>query len=206
MFEKVKIKKIIAREILFGFSIILFCLLCWVGCLGFNLIQEWRVERNREEVRMIIDSDLKRSLMLKLTKRRDFILMVDPGAIDRFELIWTKLESRSDKDSIQYYWDTRWSDLTLGKIREFGIYNAVELDDFIKNTKITDAEVNQNLIMNQKVEVLNSQKAKILSIGILTKGEISDFLLYATSIYSFIVFGIRYSIYILRWSIKTIRL
>ncbi len=203
--ENLKVKKIIAREILFGFSIVGFFLFFWVCCLGFNLVQNQRLKNNRDQMSIILDSEVNKSIMEKLMKRKQFILTVNPENINRIDEIWARLDRRSEEDSTLYYWDNRFPSSTREAIYEFGIYSASEFDDFIRNTKFTEEEEKQNQLLGPKIDFLIKQKDEIYAIGILGDSEMRDVITGATLIYTVLVFVIRYSFYVLKWCLKVIR-
>ena len=83
------VRKILAREILISVGLIFILLMCWIGCLGFNLIQDMRLDNNINKKMELLNSDAKKLELVKLKERSNLLMELDPINYPKYyDLIW----------------------------------------------------------------------------------------------------------------------
>jgi len=195
------VRKILAREILISVGLIFILLMCWIGCLGFNLIQDMRLDNNINQKMELLNSDAKKLELVKLKERSNLLMELDPINYPKYyDLIWKEWEHYSDVDSVDYLWSDHINVNGLLKLQMLGIGNASELNEFIIRTRITELERVELNDINERIEVLNFERTQFLSK--YDRNDIIDLLWKVGWISSVFVFGLRYAYYVISWSIR----
>jgi len=194
-------RKIFAREILISFVLIFFLLMCWIGCLGFNLIQDLRLDNNINQKMELLNSDAKKLELFKLKNRSNLLMELDPINYPKYyDLIWKEWEHYSDVDSVDYLWSDHINVNGILKLQMLGIGNASELNEFIIRTRITELERVRLNDINERIQSLNFERTQFLSK--YDRNDIIDLLWKVGWISSIFVFGLRYAYYVISWSIR----
>lgn len=160
-----------------------------------------------------LDNSISRTINQKNKKQKWFF----ESAASRFDLskseykdieaLWPILERIATNDSIQYYWNERW-DLSLKEFhKSIGFDNWNELNSFIKDNSFNSEDeqiLQKSLKLKEEIGILNRRKENIKNQILSDKQK--DDIIRKTGISLFaILFLLRYLVYGVRWSIKTLK-
>ena len=201
------IKKIVAREVLLVFVSILLVFLVYLGSLSYNLIQDINKSNLINEIQNLQNSDLKRTSLIKRQKREDFFRYLmklegyDYNPIEDREF-WLRLEQLSSNDSIEYKWHNALPLEHIEDLKDYGVLSPEDYSQLIESTKMEESELTELDVINRRIAELSS---KILQIRKLDYVEIKDLLYCGLIVIILCIFIIRYTYYVLTWSIRTLR-
>lgn len=208
-----KVKRIIAREFLTLLILVVLESLTFVFVSQYNSYQKNKIkkidkslvekEKLTDDINILVHEKIEKELTFKNKLELNGKEFTDEQA-DHF---WKILTDIHKKDSIVYLWDNSWGTDFKIVIQSTGLKDGYELNQFIiKNslsredsillTKLDTIQKETSYLTKQKTDVENkiinnNEKLEILErIGIVLFG---------------ILFILRYLIYGVKWSLKTLK-
>lgn len=210
---KLNKKKIIAREFLILMVCALVFGLAYLGTLPYNYFVNSKIYNLENESQSLRDSieTLTKSFSDKIEKQKWFYEKsnekVDYGERKNETEVWQRWSELEKVDSIDILWSNRW-DVELRKIfNDLGFENSKELKQFIKSNSLSTDEINQNnsvISLNDELDEINS-RIRTEKYKVLDADEKTEFALACLIIFGILSFPLRYLIYAIRWSIKTLK-
>jgi hypothetical protein len=213
---KLTTKKIIAREFLMMIIIVSIGLILFLLTYPYNEYKRNQIERisiqisaKNEKVKLLIQSfnkkiDTQKWLFYEFSKRLDVSQDIKINTPDRF---WNRLDYLALNDSIEYKWQIVWQKHVIAAIRDIGFQNPIDFQSFINKNRITKIEFsnyNSTLAINSEIAVLTKIKKKYEK-EIFNSSEQIDFGLKTLFVCFLILFGFRYLIYALKWSLEILK-
>lgn len=210
---KLNKKKIIAREFLILMVCALVFGLAYLGTLPYNYFVNSKIYNLENESQSLRDSieTLTKSFSDKIEKQKWFYEKsnekVNYGERKNETEVWQRWSELEKVDSIDILWSNRW-DVELRKIfNDLGFENSKELKQFIKSNSLSTDEINQNnsvISLNDELDEINS-RIRTEKYKVLDADEKTEFALACLIIFGILSFPLRYLIYAIRWSIKTLK-
>jgi len=211
---KLNRKKIIAREFLILMSCIGISILAYIGTLPYNYIISSNIKNSEKQIKPLnnqIDS-LERAYNTKIEKHKWFFReIVDRYGPDigysSYKELWTRLSEFQKSDSIDYKWNNVWSQDVIKITKEIGFKDGKDFNQFIieyslnKQEQIDEENANK---IRKNVDSLKRQIRYKENRLLDSEGQIY-FGLICLIIMAIIAFPVRYLIYSIRWSMKTLK-
>ena len=205
-------KKIIAREFLTLISCVLISIVAYIGTFPYNNIIRSKIKKIESKIQNL---DYQSDSLIKPYKQKikkqewfynEFIRLATYKVYEKYDEVWQRLSKLQKSDSIIYKWENVWSKDLIRITKEIGFKNGKEFNQFIIDYSFNEKDYE----IQNKVASLNNQIEIYLKIKptrnlILTSSEQLQFGLYCLVIFSIIVFPLRYLIYSIKWSIKTLK-
>jgi hypothetical protein len=212
---KLKTKKIIAREFLtltLGLTIGIISFLC---TYPYNAFRGNQVENETTKIlekSKRVDT-LSQSFKNKINQRKWFFDKysnqwdISVHNLNTPDKLWNRLDFLAINDSIKYKWQNVWDKDIIAFNKEIGFLNPDEFQSFIdKNriTKIDSSNYDSSLVINSEVAILIENK-KDYESKILSYNEQKELGMEALIISVIILFGFRYLLYSIKWSLKILK-
>jgi len=206
-----KTKKIIAREFLILFALIVSGLLTFVCIFPYNLYQQKRINEieNIISERKAIADSLNKSVSEKLKNQKWYHKKIT----DKFNFtkpvksFWLSVSNHTQNDSVNYHWNNNWTNNLIEYHKTLGFNNAQELESFIKNNSLNK----QDSIKLEKTDHIRKEISDFKNRKIKLENKYFDEydrmeLLTGIGIILFgILFLLRYLFYAVKWSIKILK-
>jgi hypothetical protein len=128
------------------------------------------------------------------------------GGFENFEQLWAQLSHLYKTDSIVYKWDNDWNNDLKDLLGEIGFKDSKAFNSFIEKNSLSDDESKSESRIKKLKEEINSliEKSNKIEDGQLDSGDKVE----STSIFLLITgilaFPIRYFIYAIFWSYRTL--
>lgn len=188
--------------------------LAFLGTFPYNYIIASKIdnlEKDKQSIKQGIDS-LSGPFSIKTDTQKWFysecVKHKATGGNKTYTELWEILEHKAKVDSIQYSWDNGWSNDITETIQEIGFSTGLEFEQFIESNSLSTDEITQA----QSAEPLNVQLRKIKTrirtekYKALDSNERMEFALVCLMLIGILLFPLRFLIYSIRWSIRTIKL
>jgi len=209
---KLNRKKIIAREFLLLLSCFLISGIAYIGVYPYNYVIRLKVDKLEISINPLTDEiqSLEKPVNAKLSKQKWFYdenLKRDAtSGYNSYSELWKRLEYLQKSDSIIFKWNNIWDTDLKNLIKEIGFNNVKDFDKFISDNSLkTDELKTIEKVDSIKTEIANikSQIRIIENKGLDIKDQLNFALLFLL-ITGIIAFPIRYLIYSIKWSIRTL--
>jgi hypothetical protein len=187
--------------------------LAYLGTLPYNYFVNSKIDNLENESQPIKDSieTLTKSFSDKIDKQKwffdEFEKLNATGSYNKYTELWERLEYFEKADSIQYKWENVWNSDLKEIIQKIGFSNGHQFEQFIESNSLSTNEINQKnsiISLNNELDKINSrirtEKHKVLDVD-----EKTEFALACLIIFGVLSFPLRYLIYGIRWSIKTLK-
>lgn len=125
---------------------------------------------------------------------------------DSLDKVWNRLDDLAKKDSIKFRWK-KWGKEVVATNKEIGLGTPEVFKAFIESNRIqaTDIEkYNQALNVNKELTKLNTDKREIEDKKFSYNEQLS-FGFKSLIFIVMILFGLRYLIYAIKWSLKVLK-
>jgi hypothetical protein len=213
---KLTTRKIIAREFLMFILVVLIGLISFLVTYPYNYYRNSQVENLNAQI--TIRTNLKKSLPETYITKKENQDWFYNKHIEEFgnvyktytsEELWKRLEKLAKSDSIIIRWDKVWSkdNQTINFFNRIGFSNPIKLHDFIKTNSFNKSELKNESkyeTLDNEISTLNNSKIdnndKVLSYNMQI-----DIFKYSLIVCLFVLFGLRYLYYAVRWSLKTLK-
>jgi len=209
---KLTTKKIIAREFLILMLVLALGLISFFCTYPYNAFERHQVEKKSTEIleKSKLADSLSFSFKSKLDKQEWFYKQFTNNISDYYKSykeFWERLDYLALKDSIKFKWEKVWEKDIVSFNKEMGFPNPEALHAFIENNrinKIDSSNYDSSLAINSEVDLLSKSK-KDNERKILSYNDQTAFGIKALIICFIILFGLRYLLYSIKWSLKTLK-
>jgi hypothetical protein len=213
---RLQIKKIIAREFLILIVTICIGLLAFSLTYPYNFCRQHQVdnltnkiitkENLADSLSTSFDTKIKKKKWLNKKLNEEFDLSSDTIYLDS---IWIRLVSLAQNDSIKFRWDgnKNWIEIWTPFFKKIGFNNPSSLQEFILTNNINKSDIennNSSLKIKDEIKSLKLQKREIEN-KILSYYEQVNFGIVTLIIFGIILFGLRYVVYSVKWSLKILK-
>jgi hypothetical protein len=210
---KLNKKKLIARE----FLILMLCGLvfgsAYLGTLPYNYFINSKIDNLENESQLLEDSveTLTKFFSDKIDKQKWFFNESEKlnitGIYNTYTELWERLEYLEKADSIQYKWDNVWNSAIIEIIQKIGFSKGHQFEQFIESNSLSTDEINQNnsvILLNNELDKNNS-RIRTEKYKVLNSGRKMETALTCLMFFGVLSFPVRYLLYALGWSIKTLK-
>jgi hypothetical protein len=211
---KLNKKKIIAREFLIVMVCAIVFVLAYLGTLPYNYFVNFKIDNLENESQPIKDSieTLTKSFSDKIGKQKWFVnefekFSATGSSYNKYTELWERLEYLEKADSIQDKWENVWGSESKEIIQKVGFSNGHQFEQFIESNSLSTNEINQKnsiIPLNNELDKINS-RIRTEKYKVLDADEKTEFALACLIIFGVLSFPLRYLIYVIRWSIKTLK-
>ena len=121
--------------------------------------------------------------------------------------LWRRLTFFAETDSITLKWNTKWRENWTPFFLEIGFNNPESLNRFVNTNDIQDEDIemkNRSKELRTEIASLNYEKVKIEN-NILSYSEQINFGINTLIILGLLFFALRYILYAVQWSLKTLK-
>lgn len=208
----IRTKKIIAREFLYTILFLLLGAGFYYSIVPYNYYLENKKNKRSTEINKL--TSFRDSLASLFEEKRSaqewFCKQVtaeyEVYNVNNVDVLWNRFLEISNNDSIEIKWEGKWKeDNVTNFFEKIGFSNPDSLDNFIKKNSYSKFESSTK----QKVENINSKisilNRNIKSISIISHSEQIDFLKKFMLALLILLFGLRHTYCVIRWSIKILR-
>ncbi|WP_295654582.1 hypothetical protein [uncultured Mucilaginibacter sp.] len=214
-------KKFIAREILILLSAICISLLCFLGTFGYNFFKDLQiknldkhrnsVQRQSDRLNYIFDYKQRNHVWYFENMSREMNFDLSNKIINNEENLWdytVKANVFGKIDSVNARWNGKWKKEGLTEhFKNIGFSTPQKLNNFIIEKSISPNDsLNHKKSIAIKSNLDNlSNKLKTLNESKLEQYEQKYFGYQSFVILLFLLFGLRYLYYLLKWCILTLK-
>lgn len=210
-----KYKRILAREFLFSLSVLVLGIASFLGVYVYNAIQESQVKKMSSEINSAsaVSDSLSFPFNEKMKNRKwlfdEWSKHIDLSNDDRYntsEKLWKRCEFLTAHDSIQYRWQNVWDENLVSIFEGMGFSNPDEFDAFIRDNQISNTDSNNLMVADSlNKSLLNIEAKRSTTIeAMLSPVEQQGFALRFMLISALVLFGLRYIVYGVFWSLKVL--
>ena len=207
-------KKILARE----FLLIIICIV--ISSFGFLGVMAYNGFQNRLLKKLLVEKlfflnkiqNLESTYTLKIRNQKRFY---DESVKNNWHTrdwdylnLWNKLQTLKKSDSINYQWKNLYGEEFQEIVKnQFGIQNGKDFENFIGNNSLTKKDNRSQIeiiTINSTLKKINDQ-IKIRQKKVFQKNEKMEFAFMCLFILGTILFPVRYLLYGIIWSLKTLK-
>ncbi len=212
---RLQIKKILAREFL------LLTITISLGFIVFLLTYPYNLYRqnNASKLEVIIHENtnladsLSKAFELKTTNQE----WLHKKVLDEYDVgtnplytkdgIWEQLTFLAKTDSIKFRWGTKWKEEWTPFFKKIGFANPDSLKKFVNSNTIQDNDIEmKNRSKELKKETINFKDENLkIKNKVLSYSEQINFGISAFIILGLLLFVLRYIVYAVQWSLKTLK-
>lgn len=210
---KLNKKKIIAREFLIFIVYALVFGLAFISTIPYNYVIESRIDNLETTSQSLSDSINKIQLHFspKIDKQKEFFeTSKSKGwltANENYQEFWIRLQKSVNNDSLKYKWNKFSANFKDELKDEVGFETVSDFENYIENNSLTPKEVEQNTSAVKLIDERETIESKIRT----EKNKLMDFddrlefSLVCLMIIGVLSFPLRYLLYAIKWSIKTLK-
>lgn len=211
-----KIKKIIAREFLLLIFALLIGVLTYLCVYPYNAYKRYKIESYSASVveKTKLSDSLSRVFNAKQHKHSWFFYKVSDSfdittdtILNTKDKLWKRFDRFSQNDSIVYRWKNKFNQEIIEFFKSIGFKTPEYLNEFIVRNRISKLDSSNFILSNtlkKEVEKINIYKI-VNTNQILTKEQQVKLTLKVFLYALILIYGVRYFIYAILWSIKTIK-
>jgi hypothetical protein len=212
----VNYKKIIAREFLFALSVLFTGISTFLGVYAYNAFQKSEVKRMTSEITIATAKSDSLSLSLKeKMKNREWFFdewskyfdLTADGKYSSITQLWKRSEFLAQHDSIQYRWANVWTTDMVSFFEGIGFSNSLEFEDFIERNLISKADSINSVSSDSLTNLVKNIEAEksVVSGKIISSDDQLNLVSWVVLIAAIVIFGIRFIIYGVLWSLKVLK-
>jgi len=208
-------KKIIAREFLILTVVAVCGSLCFLCTYPYNYHIKKEIENLNSEIlrKTTLKDSLKTTFVEKQEKQdwyfNNFINEFAVYKSNTSEKLWKRTLILTNNDSIKILWETNWrkDKQIISFFNKIGFFNPNELQNFIKENSLIKSEIiNKNQAVSLEKEIQIRYNSKIDKKNkVLSYNKQIEFLKNSVCLLFIILFGLRYLLYAVKWSLKTLK-
>lgn len=206
-------KKIFAREFLILIAALIVSSLIFLGIYIYNHSLEKDISRLNDKIKEDVrtSDSLKLPLSVKFERRKwyydNLVSSFEEYAPLSYDTVVSKLDRWALHDSLKYRWDKVWSPVVIGFQKKLGFNSPEQLKSFLDSTRITSQDHSNDSL---GAAIIGLSGKDYQGISSIQKKRVS----YGREMYFFwklfivtflIVFVFRYIVYGIRWSIRILR-
>ena len=210
-----KQKKIIAREFLILICCLLIAILAFACTYPYNYFVNSSISKLDSEIKVLenqIDS-IQEPFRKKIAEQKRVYSewmnndRLDKNAYSDYRAHWARLEYLHRKDSIPFKYKNVWSKVVIDHLQNMGFSTSNELDEFIATNSISEIDKTAQT----KSKPLEDKILKLREKYRQKKGDVLyyddqlNFSLIVLLFASIIAFPLRFLIYAIKWSFKTLK-
>jgi hypothetical protein len=216
---KLSTKKIIAKEFLIFFGILILSVLLGLCIYPYNAYRHSQIESIRNEISYKTNQSDSLSIKYntKLKTQENFSKLListwsDPEAdslhSDINRLLWKEWGEDYRSDSIPYYYEKKWGPKIVNFLRSKGFADGKEFEKFVGSNLLNKKDSTNYQQSKQLEEIISELEIRISDL----RQEINDsyqqiwvIILELIILLTIIAYPIRFFILLIKWSVKTLK-
>ena len=184
-----KYKKVLAREVIYVFITL--------GAILLSLLLSYLYNINQDRIRSNVYKDKMQFLEANdnLLSRYNLYQSLNTPTTYEYDLyeFWQGMDNLNDLGQIQEGWNIDWDETNFKKdLRKFGLNSAEEMIEFIESTPVSKAQYDRLKIFEIEISELEE-----FDIGTIPS--------WVAIVCGIVLFVLRYSYYVIIWSIRTLK-
>ena len=210
-----KFKKIIAREFLIFLVMLILGIVVFLCIYPYNSYRENQIEKVNKSIteKELLADSLHKSVNKKIENQEWFFDKVS----NEFDIInteyselkslWPILQRIAENDSTEYRWNHKWEKSLIQFHKSIGFKNAQELENFIEQNSINSkdsVQLGKSTEIRKEIAKLTKQKDR-LKRKVFNDYEKEGFAIGIGVVLFGILFLLRYLIYAVKWSLRTLK-
>lgn len=210
---KLNKKKIIAREFLIFIVCALVFGLAFISTIPYNYVIESRIDNLETTSQSLSDSINKIQLHFspKIDKQKEFFeTSKSKGWLsinENYHEFWIRLQKSVNNDRLKYKWNKFSANFKDELKDEVGFETGSDFENYIENNSLTPKEVEQNTSAVKLIDERETIESKIRTekYKLMDFDDRLEFSSVCLMIIGVLSFPLRYLLYAIKWSIKTLK-
>ena len=210
-----KTKKIIAREFLFFLTLLIISGLFLIAVFPYNSYKERKVDNYGLKINDL-NSEIEKisGKAYKKLKQQNWYhskisdeFNVNKPPYNRIEKLWKQLQNLAIQDSLKLKWSDQWSEKVKNFHQNLGFNNGDEFQSFVLLNSLTQSD-STSLSKSElkRAELLKLEKLRDMNErDIMNENNVMNLLSILITILFIVMFILRYLIYAVKWSLKTLK-